>query len=94
MGNKKSKYLFEYLEEVQKTYDFNPTIMNAIKKAWRDGNKYCLDRIPVPPKKVYNTPTKKLIVDMKCLHGIPPYDGGSNIVRGDGYFANDLLDRV
>jgi hypothetical protein len=25
--------------------------------------------------------------DLKKLHGLPPYDGDGNIVKGDSYFA-------
>ena len=34
---------------------------------------------------------KRAIDDLKKLYGDPPYDGGSNIVLGDGYFANSLI---
>lgn len=32
----------------------------------------------------------KAVDDLKKLNGDPPYDGGSNIVRNDGYFAISL----
>lgn len=28
--------------------------------------------------------------DLRKLHGLPPYDGGSNICRDDGYYARSL----
>lgn len=31
--------------------------------------------------------------DLAKLRGIPPYDGGSNSVREDGYFSNSLVSR-
>jgi|WetSurSiteA1Bulk_404760.scaffolds.fasta_scaffold215147_1 hypothetical protein len=33
---------------------------------------------------------KKLITQLKKLYGLPPYDGASNIVAGDGYFAKSI----
>lgn len=33
---------------------------------------------------------QKAIDDLKMLEGLPPYDGGSNHCRGDGYFARSL----
>lgn len=32
----------------------------------------------------------RAIQQLSKLDGIPPYDGGSNIVRGDGYFAKSI----
>ena len=32
----------------------------------------------------------KIVDDLKMLRGLPPYDTGSNICRGDGYFARSL----
>lgn len=33
---------------------------------------------------------QKAIEDLKMLDGLPPYDGGGNICKGDGYFAKSL----
>lgn len=32
----------------------------------------------------------KLIDDLKKFSGLPPYDGGGNIVAGDGYFIRSI----
>ena len=43
----------------------------------------------VPPMLSYGQ--KQAAVDkLKKFHGLPPYDDGGNIVRGDGYFARSL----
>ncbi len=33
---------------------------------------------------------KEAAEDLRKLEGLPPYDGGGNICRNDGYFANDI----
>jgi hypothetical protein len=33
---------------------------------------------------------EKAIKDLKMFEGLPPYDDGGNICRGDGYFAKDI----
>jgi hypothetical protein len=33
---------------------------------------------------------RKAIDDLKMLEGLPPYDDGGNICRGDGHFARSL----
>jgi hypothetical protein len=33
---------------------------------------------------------KKALKMLKMLNGLPPYDDGGNICRGDGYFANSI----
>ncbi len=35
----------------------------------------------------------KALDDLKKFYGRAPYDGGSNIVRGDGYFARSIEKR-
>lgn len=37
---------------------------------------------------------ERLIDEMQMLYGIPPYDDGGNIVKGDGYFAKGLRKRI
>lgn len=32
----------------------------------------------------------RAIGQLKKLDGLPPYDGGDNICKGDGYFANSI----
>lgn len=32
----------------------------------------------------------KCVDDLKKLNGLPPYDGGSNFVRNDGWFARSI----
>ena len=36
------------------------------------------------------TKHQEIVDELKKLNGLPPYDGPSNYVRGDGYFAASL----
>lgn len=36
---------------------------------------------------------ERILDDLKKLYGLPPYDSGGNICRGDGYFARSLEEK-
>lgn len=88
-----NKYAIEYANDKQKIYcgDLTEREMMLIKGAYKSGYQKGKD---IPKKKIFNVPSFEMINDMKCLYGIPPYDGGDNTTRGDNYFGKSLRKKI
>jgi len=90
--SRKSKLAFTYaggIDEHRLLYAGD--VRKEINRAFKSG--YDAGKGKANIKKTYNKPTTELVDDMKMFHGIPPHDY-FNIVQGDGYFSNDLRDRI